>query len=123
MFPRISFIFQYQSNFVLKVRHIMTFFTIFLFLMLLELQAELTSAPRSKIESLEKLDETGRVTLSWDLSNNQTEITFQLWAQTTGFVGFGISPHGGMAGADIFIAGVYPNGTAYSFVRSYIKFI
>jgi len=64
----------------------------------------------------EQLDERGRVILEWELSANETEIIFELSANTTGFVGFGISPQGGMTGADIFIAGVDSNGQSYSSV-------
>jgi len=70
----------------------------------------------SKAKQFEQLDDAGKVNLSWELNAEQTEITFELWAETPGYVGFGISPQGGMAGADIFIAGVYSNGTAYSSV-------
>jgi len=58
----------------------------------------------------------GKVILSWELNAQETDITFELWAETTGYVGFGISPQGGMAGADIFIAGVDSTGTPYSSV-------
>jgi len=61
----------------------------------------------------ESLDYSGRIVLSWELGDDKSAITFELWAQTLGYVGFGLSPNGGMAGADIFIAGVFPNGTPY----------
>jgi len=64
----------------------------------------------------EALDHSKRIILSWELGDNKSVITFELWAQTVGYVGFGISPNGGMAGADIFIAGVAPDGTPYSSV-------
>jgi len=66
---------------------------------------------------IETLDHSGRIILSWELGENKSAITFELWAQTVGYVGFGISPNGGMTGADIFIAGVSPDGTPYSSVR------
>jgi len=59
------------------------------------------------------LDTKGKIALSWELGEDKSAITFELWAQTLGYVGFGISPNGGMAGADIFIAGVSPDGTPY----------
>jgi len=62
---------------------------------------------------IESLDPSGRIVLSWELGDNKSTITFELWAATVGYVGFGISPNGGMAGADIFIAGVSPDGTPY----------
>jgi len=61
----------------------------------------------------ETLDHSGRIVLSWELGDDRSAITFELWAQTLGYVGFGISPNGGMAGADIFSAGVAPDGTPY----------
>jgi len=64
----------------------------------------------------ETLDHSRRIVLSWEVGDNKSVITFELWAQTVGYVGFGISPNGGMAGADIFIAGVAPDGTPYSSV-------
>jgi len=64
----------------------------------------------------ETLDHSGRIILSWELEVDKSVITFELWAQTVGYVGFGISPNGGMAGADIFIAGVAPDGAPYSSV-------
>jgi len=70
----------------------------------------------TKLKIFETLDESGKLTMSSELNENETEITIRLWAQTTGYVGFGISPNGGMAGADIFIAGIYSNGTTYSYV-------
>jgi len=65
----------------------------------------------------ETLDHSGRFILSWELGEDKSAITFELWAQTVGYIGFGISLNGGMAGADIFIAGVAPDGSPYSSVR------
>jgi len=58
--------------------------------------------------------------VSWevDKTNNNT-ITFEINAETTGFVGFGLSPQGGMAGADIMTGGVFPNGTSYISVMEF----
>jgi len=77
-----------------------------------------SSADESFLETklTETLDHSGRIVLSWELGEDKSAITFELWAQTLGYVGFGISPNGGMAGADIFIAGVAPDGTPYSSV-------
>jgi len=71
----------------------------------------------SETKLTETLDFSGRIVLSWELGQDKSAITFELWAQTVGYVGFGISPNGGMAGADIFIAGVAPDGTPYSSVN------
>jgi len=50
-------------------------------------------------------------------------MTFELSVNTIGYVGFGISPKGGMRGADIFVAGVHANGTVYSSVINKINFL
>jgi len=71
------------------------------------------SASFLETKSTETLDHSGRIFLSWELGDNKSSVTFELWAQTVGYVGFGISPNGGMAGADIFIAGVASDGTPY----------
>ncbi|XP_055764097.1 DBH-like monooxygenase protein 2 homolog [Salvelinus fontinalis] len=52
------------------------------------------------------LDPENNVNLKWGFSDVQDTITFQLTVKTTGWVGFGLSPNGGMAGADIVIGGV-----------------
>jgi hypothetical protein len=62
---------------------------------------------------VEELDPLGRYQVSWEVNLETELVTFNVVAQTTGFVGFGISNSGGMAGADIVIGGVWPNGTAY----------
>ncbi|XP_069506524.1 putative DBH-like monooxygenase protein 2 isoform X2 [Ambystoma mexicanum] len=61
------------------------------------------------------LDTKGSVLLRWDFNTNLEEITFELQVKTTGWVGFGLSPGGGMAGADIVIGGINPsmNPTTY----------
>jgi len=71
----------------------------------------------SSTQLTETLDNSGRIVLSWELGEYKSVITFELWAKTVGYVGFGISPKGEMAGSDIFIAEVAPNGTSYSSVR------
>jgi len=54
-------------------------------------------------------------TLRWEVFGPY--VTFRAVAKGTGFVGFGISPKGTMEGADLFISGMYENGTAYAIVR------
>ena len=51
--------------------------------------------------------------VEYEVDFEANTITFQVTVESVGFVGFGISPNGGMAGADMIIAGVYPNGTSY----------
>ncbi|KAJ8356721.1 hypothetical protein SKAU_G00195150 [Synaphobranchus kaupii] len=61
----------------------------------------------------EYLDHAQNVTLRWGFNQLQNEITFELTVKTTGWVGLGFSPNGGMAEADIVIGGVAPNGSPY----------
>ena len=42
---------------------------------------------------------------------NKEYITFEVHAQTTGWVGFGLSPNGGMAGSDMVIGWVPSDGS------------
>ena len=53
-------------------------------------------------------------TLRWEV--HHPFITFRAIARGTGFVGFGLSPKGTMEAADIFISGMYDNGTVYAIV-------
>ncbi|CAL8109980.1 unnamed protein product [Orchesella dallaii] len=62
----------------------------------------------------EYLDLEQNYLLKWNVSLTEKRIYFEVTAKTTGYIGFGISPNGGMAGADIFIAGAYQNGSQYS---------
>lgn len=48
----------------------------------------------------------------WKLINNSEEIQFEVHCRTTGWVGLGFSPNGGMAGSDIVIGWVN-NGEAH----------
>ncbi|XP_002734974.1 DBH-like monooxygenase protein 1 homolog [Saccoglossus kowalevskii] len=54
------------------------------------------------------LDEFGLYKLYWKF--NQEKITFEVHVKTTGYVGFGFSPNGGMPGSDIVIGWVTNNG-------------
>ena len=49
----------------------------------------------------------------WENNFEKKIISFRVTVETKGFVGFGVSPNGGMTGADLIIGGVYPNGTHY----------
>ena len=60
------------------------------------------------------LDEAQKVTLYWSVDWNAKSISFAVEAQTTGWVGFGISTgRGQMIGADIVIGGVTDDGKQY----------
>jgi hypothetical protein len=49
--------------------------------------------------------------LSYNIEGN--EITVEITAQTTGYIGFGFTNVSGMVQGDIFIGGVATNGTPY----------
>src|SRR5688572_25165014 len=51
--------------------------------------------------------------LEWEVDSSHERVTFLVVGETLGYVGFGISPNGGMDGADMVIGGVLPNGFAY----------
>ena len=60
------------------------------------------------------LDEAEKLTLYWSVDWNARSISFAVEAQTTGWVGLGISTgRGQMIGADIVIGGVTDNGNQY----------
>lgn len=65
----------------------------------------------------ENLGSNGIYMVQWEAYSDIKTIIFELTVATTGFVGFGISPVGGMTGADIIIGGVHPNGSVYFSVR------
>lgn len=65
----------------------------------------------------EYLDNNGMYLVEWEAYSDTETIIFELTVATTGYVGFGISNAGGMTGADIIIAGIHPNGSAYISVR------
>ncbi|CAJ1078032.1 DBH-like monooxygenase protein 2 homolog [Xyrichtys novacula] len=59
---------------------------------------------------MEYLDQNHLVCVKWGFDNPQGNITFKLLINTTGWVGFGFSPNGGMAGADIVMGGLGSSG-------------
>ncbi|CAL8133761.1 unnamed protein product [Orchesella dallaii] len=63
----------------------------------------------------ESLDPSGSYILSWEVDLKKQRITFEAEVATLGYIGLGISPNGNMAGADLFIGGVYKNGTKYGY--------
>ena len=65
------------------------------------------------------LDPHGKYHLKW--SFNRETITFEVEVETTGYVGFGLSPNGAMASSDIVIGGVV-DGTPYLQVRLSLPF-
>ncbi|MCJ8743956.1 hypothetical protein PDJAM_G00100630 [Pangasius djambal] len=62
----------------------------------------------------EYLDSNANVLLRWGFDMVRDTITFEVTVNTTGWVGFGFSPNGGMAGSDIVIGGVGPGGIYFT---------
>lgn len=73
-----------------------------------------TSAADDGMPFMEYLDPNHLVCLKWGFDNAQGEITFELAVNSTGWIGFGLSPSGEMYGADIVIGGVGPNGNYFN---------
>ncbi|XP_021952866.1 DBH-like monooxygenase protein 1 [Folsomia candida] len=78
--------------------------------------AQGASIPKNSIQlkNIEVLDGEGKYILGWEINEAGDEIVFEVEAETLGWVGFGISPQGGMTGADIFIGGVLSDGSTYA---------
>ncbi|XP_051731145.1 DBH-like monooxygenase protein 2 homolog isoform X2 [Ctenopharyngodon idella] len=62
----------------------------------------------------EHLDPEHNVRLKWGFDEIRGTILFELTVNTSGWVGFGFSPKGGMTGADIVIGGVGPKGSYFT---------
>ncbi|XP_041832716.1 DBH-like monooxygenase protein 2 homolog [Melanotaenia boesemani] len=67
---------------------------------------------------MEYLDPDRLVYLMWGFDNVQGNIKFQLAVNSTGWVGFGLSPNGGMKGSDIVIGGLGPSGSYFTDLHS-----
>ncbi|CAG2165073.1 unnamed protein product [Oppiella nova] len=59
------------------------------------------------------LDPHNKYHLKWYFDDHKQRITFNVVVETTGWVGFGISPNGGMAGSDLVIGWVDDNGVTH----------
>ncbi|XP_029436454.1 putative DBH-like monooxygenase protein 2 isoform X2 [Rhinatrema bivittatum] len=59
----------------------------------------------------ENVDNDGKVRIKW--ASDGSNITIEISANTTGWVGCGFSPNGGMTGADLIIGGMFPNQSIY----------
>jgi hypothetical protein len=68
---------------------------------------------RSSKSGQAELDSEKKVILGWEVESVGGNIIFELEAETEGWLALGFSPHGTMSGSDLFIAGVFPNGTFY----------
>ncbi|KAG7242932.1 hypothetical protein INR49_017622 [Caranx melampygus] len=60
------------------------------------------------------LDLDHLVCLKWGFDNVEGNIVFELSVNTTGWIGFGLSPNGGMKGADMVIGGYGSSGSYFS---------
>ncbi|XP_060771592.1 DBH-like monooxygenase protein 2 homolog [Neoarius graeffei] len=63
---------------------------------------------------MEYLDSNSNFLLRWGFDTVKDTITFEVTVNTMGWVGFGFSPNGGMAGSDIVIGGVGPSGIYFT---------
>ncbi|CAH3166161.1 unnamed protein product [Porites evermanni] len=91
------------------------YFAILMYASLGSFQAAITKGDlSSEFTNSAALDEAEKLTLYWSVDWNARSISFAVEAQTTGWVGFGISTgRGQMIGADIVIGGVTDNGNQY----------
>ncbi|XP_029705011.1 DBH-like monooxygenase protein 2 homolog isoform X1 [Takifugu rubripes] len=83
-----------------------------IFMFLWTQRAQMSEPP--DLRFMEYLDQDRLVCLSWGFDNHQGNITFELVVNTTGWVGFGFSPNGGMKGSDIVIGGIGPTGNYFA---------
>lgn len=74
---------------------------------------KVTGAMEPTMPFMEYLDQNHLVCLMWGFDNLQGNITFKLVVNTTGWVGFGFSPNGGMKGSDIVMGGLGPTGSYF----------
>ncbi|XP_041660510.1 DBH-like monooxygenase protein 2 homolog [Cheilinus undulatus] len=73
-----------------------------------------TRASDPNLPFMEYLDKDHLVCLKWGFDNLQGDITFKLVVNTTGWVGIGFSPNGGMQGADIVMGGQGSSGSYFN---------
>jgi len=96
----------------------MNFRRILLIFIFLIFHNDVNSLSIRKFSRQAKLDE--KFTVEWNVDLDKKEVEFHTIVETLGFVGFGISPNGGMKHADIVIGGVHSNNTEYFSVKYYI---
>ena len=56
--------------------------------------------------------------LYWTFDNTQKTIKFNVVVRTTGWVGFGLSPDGGMVGSDVIIGWIASDGSSHFHVST-----
>ena len=68
------------------------------------------------------LDPNERYSIKWDINSDNQSITFLCEVRARGWIGFGISPNGGMAGSDLVIGWVDDStGITYFNVKTIFK--
>lgn len=72
---------------------------------------------------MEYLDPDHLVSLKWGFDDLEGNITFQLTVNSTGWVGFGFSPNGGMKGSDIVMGGLGTSGSYFTVSCDQIKML
>ncbi|KAK0148100.1 DBH-like monooxygenase protein 2 [Merluccius polli] len=72
---------------------------------------------------MEYLDPDHLVLLRWGFDDAEGHITFTVSIQTTGWIGFGLSPNGNMIGADMVIGGVGTGGIYFKDRHATGKFL
>ncbi|XP_051954255.1 DBH-like monooxygenase protein 2 homolog [Xyrauchen texanus] len=88
---------------------------LFLVLPLVLLSVQLSWAQEDPLLPFsEVLDPNLKVRLKWGFDEIQGTILFELSVTTSGWIGFGFSPKGGMTGADIVIGGVGLKGNYFT---------
>lgn len=82
-------------------------------LCLITVRTEGAGAADPGLPFMEYLDKNSLVCLEWGFDIKEGYITFKLTVNTTGWVGLGFSPSGGMEGADIVMGGLGPSGSYF----------
>ena len=70
------------------------------------------AALQTEYDFFTQLGTSGKYELYWSFNDSASKISFAVRVQTTGWVGFGVSPFGGMNRADVIIGWVNETGTA-----------
>ena len=72
--------------------------------------------------TLNTAENGGLYELYWNFDNDAENISFAVRVQTTGWVGFGLSPNGQMPDSDVVIGWVTDDGETVFHVSFYAKF-
>ncbi len=59
------------------------------------------------------LDPLNKYHLKWSFDQHKQQITFNVVVETRGWIGFGISPNGGMTGSDLIIGWIDDKGLTH----------